>query len=63
LPDHDPGIREDGHSIEATLKKSGKVGSTARRTVSKDGKTMTLAISGTNTKGEKVHNVAVYGKQ
>jgi hypothetical protein len=55
--------RINDDTIEATLKKSGKVGSTARRTVSKDGKTMTLTISGTNTKGEKVHNVAVYEKQ
>jgi hypothetical protein len=31
--------------------------------VSKDGKVMTLTITGTNSKGEKMHNVAVYEKQ
>jgi hypothetical protein len=35
---------------------------TARRVVSKDGKIMTLMISGTNAKGEKMHNTAVYEK-
>ncbi|HYM05437.1 MAG TPA: hypothetical protein VEU11_02660 [Terriglobales bacterium] len=54
--------RIDAHTIEATLKKSGKVVSNARRVVSKDGKLMTLTITGTNPKGEKVHNIAVYDK-
>jgi hypothetical protein len=31
--------------------------------ISKDGKVMTLTITGTNPKGEKMHNVAVYDKQ
>jgi len=50
-------------TTEATLKKSGKVVSTARRVVSKDGKTLTLTITGTNAKGQKVKNIAVYEKQ
>ena len=55
--------RINDNTTESTLKKSGKVLTTARRVVSKDGKTMTLTISGTNAKGEKVHNTAVYEKQ
>ncbi len=51
------------HTAEATLKKSGQVVSAARRTVSKDGKVMTLTITGTNPKGQKMKNIAVYEKQ
>jgi ribosomal protein S18 len=51
------------HTVQATLKKSGKVVSTARRTVAKDGKVMTLKITGTNAKGQKMKNAAVYEKQ
>jgi hypothetical protein len=55
--------RIDDHTAEATLKKGGKVVRHAKRVVSKDGKTMTITMTGTNDKGEKVHNVAVYDKQ
>jgi hypothetical protein len=55
--------RMNDHTLQATLKKSGKVVSDARRVVSKDGKTMTLTINGTNAKGQKTKNVAVYEKQ
>ncbi len=55
--------RINDQTAEATLKKSGKVARHARRVVSKDGKVMTLTISGTNPKGQKVHDVAVYDKQ
>jgi ABC-type transport system substrate-binding protein len=55
--------RLDDHTVESTLKKSGKVMTTARRVVSKDGKTMTLTITGINAKGEKIKNIAVYEKQ
>jgi len=48
---------------EATLKKAGKVVGHAKRVVSKDGKTMTLTITGTNAKGQKTGDVAVYEKQ
>ena len=54
--------RINDQTAEATLKKSGKVVSNARRVVSKDGKVMTLTITGTNPKGEKMHNVVVYDK-
>jgi hypothetical protein len=55
--------RINEQTAEGTLKKSGKVVSDARRVVSKDGKVMTLTMTGTNPKGEKMHNVAVYDKQ
>jgi ribosomal protein S18 len=55
--------RVNDNTVEATLKKSGKVVSTARRLVSKDGKMMTLTITGTNAKGQKMKSVAVYEKQ
>ena len=55
--------RINEQTAEGTLKKSGKVLSHARRVVSKDGKVMTLTMTGTNPKGEKMHNVAVYDKQ
>ena len=54
--------RINDHTVESTLKKSGKMTSKARRVVSKDGKTMTLTINGTNAKGEKMQNLAVYDK-
>jgi hypothetical protein len=56
--------RLNDHTVESTLKKSGKVVTTARRVVSKkDGKTMTLTITVTNAKGQKMKNLAVYEKQ
>jgi hypothetical protein len=55
--------RIDDHSSEIALKKSGKVITSGKRTISKDGKVMTMTISTTNAKGEKANNVAVYDKQ
>ena len=55
--------RINDHTTEANLKKSGKVVTHARRVVSKDGNVMTITMTGTNPKGEKMHNVAVYDKQ
>ena len=53
----------DDHNTEATMKMAGKVAADAKRSVSKDGKVMTITITGTNAKGEKVSNVNVYDKQ
>lgn len=55
--------RIDENTAEATLKKGGKVVSTARRVVAKDGKTLTLTITGTNADGKPMKNVAVYERQ
>ena len=46
--------RTGPNSARATMKKGGKVVQQTRRTVSKDGKSLTLATRGTNAKGEKI---------
>jgi hypothetical protein len=53
--------RVDG-TTEATLKKGGKVVQTSKRSVSKDGKTLTLTTTGTNAKGQAINNVSVFDK-
>ncbi len=55
--------RVNDHTINATGKKGGKVVFTERRTVSKDGKTMTLSRNGTNPEGKKFHATMVFDKQ
>jgi hypothetical protein len=55
--------RINDYTSESTLKKGGKFSATARRVVSKDGKTLTLTLKGTNAQGQKVNNVLVYEKQ
>ena len=55
--------RMDAHTLALTNKKDGKPTLTGRITVSADGKTRTVTISGTNAKGEKVSSTAVYDKQ
>ncbi len=44
-------------------KKGGKVVMTSKLAMSADGKTMTLTATGTDPKGQAVHNVTVYTKQ
>ena len=53
----------DDHTLTATQKKDGKVTTTARIVLSADGKTRTVAASGTDAKGKKVSSTAVYDKQ
>jgi hypothetical protein len=55
--------RIDDLTWEATLKRRGQVASTVRNTVSKDGKTMTVATKGTNAQGKPVTSTAVFTKQ
>lgn len=55
--------RIDSHSVESTHKRAGKVVATARRTVSKDGKTLTITTKGTNAKGQAINNVQVFEKR
>lgn len=55
--------RVDAYRAEGSRKKAGKVVQTYSRVVSKDGKTMTVTTKGTDAKGQKVTNVAVYEKQ
>ena len=52
-----------GNAANCTVKKAGKALYTVRRTMSKDGKTLTLKVKGTTAKGEKFDNVQVFDKQ
>ena len=55
--------RINANRIEGARKLKGKVVQTYTREVSKDGKTLTVTTTGTNAKGQKIHNVAVYEKK
>jgi len=55
--------RVNDHTADFTYKKAGKVVSSARLVISKDGKTATATSKGTNTEGKKYNNRAVYDKQ
>ena len=49
--------------LALTAKKAGKVTLTGRITVSRDRKTRTVTTTGTDAKGKRVTNTAVYDKQ
>jgi hypothetical protein len=51
------------HTLDMTIKKDGKVIMTGKIVVAADGKTRTVTTSGTDAKGKKVKNTAVYDKQ
>jgi hypothetical protein len=53
----------DANATEATLKMKGRVTLTTKAVISADGKTRTLTTTGTNAKGQKVNNVAVFERQ
>jgi len=53
----------DDRTTELTNKKDGKVTITGRIVISADGKSRTVAVSGTDAKGNKVKSTAVYDKQ
>ena len=53
----------DDHTGEATLLHGEIVVGVARRTVSADGKTMTITYKGQGSEGQEIENVAVYEKQ
>ena len=55
--------RVDDLSFDATLKRRGKVVTTVRNAVSKDGTTMTVTSKGTNARGQPTSSVAVFFKQ
>ena len=55
--------RVTASDVEFTLKKTGKVVITGTRTISKDGKTMTITSKGTNAAGQTTHDVAVFEKR
>jgi len=53
----------DARTSELTYTTNGKVTRAARRTVSADGKTLTIVSKGVNAKGEHYNNTVVYEKQ
>ena len=53
----------DDRTLEFTNKKAGKVTVTGRVVVSADGKSRTTTLNGTDAKGEKYKNTAVYDKE
>ena len=53
----------DDHNLEMTVKKDGKVTMTGNLVIAADGKSRTVTITGTDAKGEKFTNTAVYDKQ
>ena len=55
--------RIDGRTFESLTKIDGKPTTTARVSISADGKTMTATISGKNVKEETINNVVVLDKQ
>jgi hypothetical protein len=55
--------RIDANRVESDQKKGGKVVGHTVRTVSADGKTMTLASKGTDAKGGKYDNVMVFDRK
>jgi len=55
--------RIDGNTIESTQKKAGKATGTTVRTISGDGKALTLKSKGTDAKGKAYDNVMVFDKQ
>lgn len=55
--------RINDYTTEASLKKGGKTTGTARRVVSKDGKTLTITLTGNTPDGKRMRNILVYDKQ
>ena len=64
-PDFDSlsGMRIDTNATEFALKRAGKRVGTIRRTVSKDGRTLTLNIVITNANGVQLSQLTVFDKQ
>lgn len=54
--------RINANSVETTYKKGGKPTLVNVRTVSADGKTLTVTQKGTNTQGQKVDNLLIFEK-
>jgi hypothetical protein len=55
--------RVDDRTVEHTWNFGGQGKMSGRGVLAKNGKTMTYTLTGTNAKGETVHNVEIYGKQ
>jgi hypothetical protein len=61
--DSDSVKQVDSNTANFTLKKAGKMVQSGSRTVSKDGKTLTVKSTGTSANGEKFDDVLVFDKQ
>jgi hypothetical protein len=61
-PDTAAWRRIDGHHYEMTLKMRGQMLTTAKKVVSRDGKTLTDTVTGTNSDGKVVNNVLVWNR-
>ena len=55
--------RIDAHTAEAVLSHAGRVFGTARRIISEDGRTLTIAFRQEDRGGNLQNNVAIYRKQ
>jgi hypothetical protein len=55
--------RIDANTTEFTQKKAGKVVMSGTRSISKDGKVMTITTKGTNAKGQPVNDVEVFERR
>jgi hypothetical protein len=56
-------MKIDDNTYENFWRKGGKVTVTAKAVVSKDGKTLTISLTGKNAKGESVNTTNVYERQ
>jgi hypothetical protein len=54
--------RVNANTVETAVKRAGKAVVTNTRTLSADGKTLTVITKGTNVQGQTVHNVQVFEK-
>lgn len=52
--------KADGLKSQSTFKKGGKIVSENVRTLSSDGKTLTIEMKGTDSQGRAVHNIQVF---
>jgi hypothetical protein len=55
--------RINSETTQITYRRNGKTSRTSTRTVSKDGRTLTVAAKGTNAKGQAYNNTTVFEKQ
>jgi hypothetical protein len=55
--------RIDELTAESTQKKAGQVTLKTARVVSKDGRTLTITVTGTDVNGDAVHNVLVFDRK
>jgi len=53
----------DRYNVEGNIMYKGKVVQTAKRTVSNDGKVLTIWFKGTDAKGQKIDNMLAFDKR